>query len=150
MKLIFFFLFLISQILGQNKIYESKDVIISYENPNLETIVFWGGIGYATPQWLESKIEKKYFKKYNIILVSYNIELEFIKKIFLEKTSQELKPEIILGFSRGGLLAQQYHTKDYKIVGLIDPVLNFKKKFAYCQNIIFVRSEEHTSELQSH
>lgn len=145
MKILFYFLFFISSLLAQNKIYESKDIIIFEETPKLETIVFWCGIGYATPKWIESQIDKSYISKYNFILVSYNTSIDFVKKIYTEKTSKNLTPDIILGFSRGGLQAQKNYSPNYKIFGLIDPVLDAKLRFTSYKNIIITYNSNNWS-----
>lgn len=138
MKFVFVFIFLFTSLMSQTSIYESEDVIIYNLDSQSKTIVFWGGLDYATPLWLTKQIPQKIYKKYNIVLLSYKTELGFAKKIFLEKVGYELKPNIILGFSRGGLQAQKNYSKKYEIVGYIDPVLNLIQNNKTYENVIIV------------
>jgi hypothetical protein len=123
-------------VFGQTPTYESKNIIIYNLHPDSNTIVFWGGLNYATPKWLVSQTPKNKFLKYNLVFLSYFVPLESVKKIYLEQVGSKLKPEILLGFSRGGLMAQKYYSSKYKIVGYIDPILKSTFTNEFYSNVV--------------
>ena len=138
MKLFLILLFLVTFLFGQIPTYESKNIIIYNIHPDSTTIVFWGGLNYATPKWLVSQTPKKKFSKYNFVFLSYFTTLETAKKVYFNKLGNKLNPKILIGFSRGGLMAQKYYSPKYKLVGYIDPVLksNFENKLY--SNVVFI------------
>jgi hypothetical protein len=138
MKFFLILVFSMGLVFGQVPTYESKNVIIYNIHPDSTTIVFWGGLNYATPKWLASQTPKKKFLKYNIIFLSYFTPLETAKKIYHDKLGYKLKPKILLGFSRGGLMAQKYYSQNLQLVGYIDPVLKPNFENLSYSNVVFV------------
>lgn len=76
------------------------------------TIIIWGGMYYATPEWMDKQIPEWMWSRYEILIYSYNKPLP---------TYYDPKTTALIGFSAGGLDVLKNYRKDYAFVGLIDP-----------------------------
>lgn len=109
---------------SQNVRFDSKDVVINYQDSSKKTLVVWGGISYANPKWVEKQIPQRIFNNYNVVILSYHKDLKSVKKWFFQKYNFKLTPNILMGFSRGGLQPEKELNGKYEMVCLLDPVLN--------------------------
>ena len=124
MKILLIIFFCLLKLNAQNFEYESKDIIIHHKDTSKKTIVIWGGISYATPKWMEKQIPKKILDQYNVLILSYKKDLKSIKEWYFQKYQIRLKPNILMGFSRGGLQPEKELNGKYEMVCLLDPILN--------------------------
>ena len=81
-------------------------------NSALCTLIIWGGMYYATPDWMDKQIPEWMWSRYEIIIYPYSTPL-----------TMEYDPKTtgLIGFSAGGLDVLKNYKKDYAFVGLIDP-----------------------------
>ena len=113
-----------SFLFGQVFELETKEIIIHHKDSTKKTIVIWGGISYATPKWMEKQIPKKIFDQYNVLILSYKKDLKSVKQWYFQKYQKDLRPNILMGFSRGGLQSEKELNGKYEMVCLLDPVLS--------------------------
>jgi hypothetical protein len=81
-------------------------------NSLLCTLIVWGGMHYATPDWMEKQIPDWMWSRYKIHIVPYGSPMPVIT---------DPKTTGLIGFSAGGLDVLKHYNKDYAFVGLIDP-----------------------------
>lgn len=95
---------------------EGDDVLNSGGLSVWKTAVF-GGIGYATPEWMKSQWVSAGLSSDRAVFLSYtSVELSTVKK--------NNKIDKIVGFSAGGSKVWDEiinNSSDYKFIGLIDP-----------------------------
>jgi len=95
---------------------EEDDVLNSEGLSDGKTVVF-GGIGYATPEWMKSQWVDAGLSSDSAVFLSYTSgELSTVKK--------NNKIDKIVGFSAGGSKVWDEiinNSSDYKFIGLIDP-----------------------------
>ena len=84
-------------------------------NSLLCTIIVWGGMHYATPEWMEKQIPEWMWGRYEIFIAPYGTPLNEIKADINPSTTA------LIGFSAGGLDVLKNYKKEYAFVGLIDP-----------------------------
>jgi hypothetical protein len=89
-----------------------------------DIIYLWGGINYATPSWMLSKVPKKLLLSNIFAVIPYNVTLDAARKIvepYLAENGYAIADTSIMGFSAGALPVQENYSPDFKFVGLIDP-----------------------------
>lgn len=91
-----------------------------------DVIFIWGGLGYATPEWMMKQVPLELYYANIIIFSPYNIDwskLNIIYKSFLqtEHLSNSIAKKSLIGFSAGGTDVYENYSKKLKFVGLIDP-----------------------------
>lgn len=76
------------------------------------TLIIWGGMHYANPQWMDKQIPEWMWSRYEIIIYPYSTPL-----------TMDYNPKTtgLIGFSAGGLDVLKNYKKDYAFIGLIDP-----------------------------
>lgn len=79
---------------------------------SLCTLIIWGGMHYATPDWMDKQIPEWMWSRYEIIIYPYGTPLP---------TYYDPKTTGLIGFSAGGLDVLKNYKKDYAFIGLIDP-----------------------------
>lgn len=79
------------------------------------TLIVWGGMHYATPEWMEKQIPQWMWGEYEIFIVPYGTPLKDVRQNIDPKTTG------LIGFSAGGLDVLKNYSKDYAFIGLIDP-----------------------------
>lgn len=84
-------------------------------NGLLCTIIIWGGMHYATPEWMEKQIPEWMWGRYEIFIAPYGTPLNEIRQNIDPKTTA------LIGFSAGGLDVLKNYRTDYAFIGLIDP-----------------------------
>ena len=72
---------------------------------------------------MEKQIPEKILKNYNLVILSYQKDLKSTKDWFFQKYNIKLKPNILVGFSRGGIQSENELKGKYEMVCLLDPVL---------------------------
>jgi hypothetical protein len=102
-------------------------------NSLLCTIIIWGGMYYATPEWMSKQIPKCMWSEYEIYIVPYGTPLSSVKKDIDPKTTG------LIGFSAGGLDVLKNYNKNYAFIGLIDPsTKQIHSKIDYGSNTFMV------------
>lgn len=108
----------------------SNGIIVSIPSTKYgkyDVLIIWGGISYATPDWIYSQIPKDILYRYIVVIAPYNVKLstvESVYKPFLESNhynENTINTVSLLGFSAGALQVQENYSPKYKMVGLIDP-----------------------------
>ena len=94
--------------------------ILREQTSNTVLVVF-GGIGYATPEWMESQIPTSISDSRTIIIKSYNSN---VQEVIDELSNLEYNNLDVVGFSAGGRNVFKLVKKiDATLVGLIDPTV---------------------------
>lgn len=110
-----------------NKINKVGTMIVSTPETKLESyplIIVFGGISFATPDWMLSQIPDDILYKAIVVIVPYTTSYETAKSEsnkFLSNNRYKTSSTSIIGFSAGGMNVQKSYDKDFKFVGLIDP-----------------------------
>ncbi len=76
------------------------------------TIIIWGGMHYANPNWMDKQIPAWMWLRYEIIIYPYSTPLTM---------DYDPKTTALIGFSAGGLDVLKNYKKEYAFIGLIDP-----------------------------
>jgi hypothetical protein len=106
-------------------------------NSLLCTIIIWGGMHYATPEWMNKQIPEWMWGQYEIYIVPYGTPFSQIKKDIDPKTTG------LIGFSAGGLDVLKNYSKDYAFIGLIDPsTRDVYTKIDYGSNTFMVYNDK--------
>lgn len=102
-------------------------------NSLLCTIIVWGGMHYATPEWMEKQIPEWMWGRYEIFIAPYGTPLNKIKSDIDPKTTA------LIGFSAGGIDVLNNYKKDYAFIGLIDPSTRDRHAFVdYYSNVFMI------------
>ena len=108
----------------------SNGIIVSIPSTKFgkyDVLIIWGGISYATPEWIYSQIPKEVLYTHIVVIAPYDVKLstvESVYKPFLESNhynENTINSVSLLGFSAGGYKVQENYSPKYKMVGLIDP-----------------------------
>lgn len=116
-------------IMSNKKLSLGNSVIVSVPDTKMSKyplLVIFGGISYATPEWMYSKIPKDILYKSIVVIAPYNLSYDTVKKKyedFFAKNNILIKDTSLFGFSAGGLQVQKAYSPDFKLVGMIDPSL---------------------------
>ncbi len=106
-------------------------------NSLLCTIVIWGGMHYATPEWMNKQVPKWMWSEYEIYIVPYGTPLSSVKKDIDPKTTG------LIGFSAGGLDVLKNYNEDYAFIGLIDPsTTKAYTKVDYSSNTLMIYNDK--------
>ena len=99
-------------------------------NSILCTLIIWGGMYYATPDWMDKQIPAWMWSRYEIIIYPYGTPLTM---------DYDPKTTGLIGFSAGGIDVLKNYKKDYAFIGLIDPStrVNFTTT-DYSDNVIMI------------
>lgn len=89
-------------------------------------IIIYGGVAYATPQWMKKQLDSDYQNKAILLLVDYkdNFSRVLVKgKSEIQKNGYSIENTSLTGFSAGGYDVGQNFDTTYKLIGFIDPSL---------------------------
>ena len=91
-----------------------------------DIIIVWGGMRYATPEWMMEQMPKELFYTHIIILADYRINWNQLKPIYDgfmkdKYLTNSINSTSIAGFSAGGYDVYDNYNQNYRLVGLIDP-----------------------------
>ena len=92
-----------------------------------KVIIIWGGISYATPDWVLGQIPLKVKNNYLLVIAPYTMSLDKVNSTILPYFSNNninVSQYSLAGFSAGGKKVLDGYSKNYKKVGLIDPSTN--------------------------
>jgi len=103
----------------------SDGVIISIPDTKFtkyNLVIIFGGMYYATPEWMYKQIPSEGLYKNIVVIAPYTMSFEKAKSIY-EPALKEytIKSTSVMGFSAGGLQVQSNYSPSWKIAGLIDP-----------------------------
>ena len=112
-----------------SEVQKVGELIISKPKGKMKqkVIIIWGGISYATPNWVLEQIPLKVKNNYLLVIAPYTMSLENINSIILpyfSKNNINASQYSLAGFSAGGKKVLAGYSKNYKKVGLIDPSTN--------------------------
>lgn len=109
-------------------IINNKEVIISKPTKwfNTNVVLLFGGLKYATPEWMLGQIPDALLKKYTFVIVPYNSSTNRAQELYKQYISKSLKNKntLVIGFSAGAKPVQEAYLSEFKLVGLIDPSTN--------------------------
>lgn len=92
------------------------NVFITYNiEKDLPAMIVWGGIDYATPNWMATQIPQTLKNSKKIVIAPYTVPLETIQSKY-----KGIKIGSVSGFSAGGQQAWR-HAGIVPFTGLIDP-----------------------------
>jgi hypothetical protein len=112
-------------------------------SPLSSITVIFGGKGYATPTWMQSKlksIKPNLEKVQNIVYAPHTMSLSEVERRIVAKWGSESAVDSIIGFSAGGYSVINAMTREFRFVGLIDPSIPndyTNKKFGSYVNMIW-------------
>ena len=110
-----------------NNTFKKGNLIISVPVTKSKTypiIYVFGGIDYATPEWMLKQIPQFILSRNVVVLAPYTISYNNINiQDFLNSKGIviDTKNVSITGFSAGGINVQNAHNQNFKFIGLIDP-----------------------------
>lgn len=120
-----------------------KDIILSMPDTKMKEyplLVVFGGMAYATPEWMYSKIPKDVLYNAIVVIADYETSFTDVKKKYEEyflKNDIRIKDTSLFGFSAGGLQVQKAYSPDFRLVGMIDSsVSNENSLKKYSDNVI--------------
>lgn len=103
---------------GSDAVADEKGFITYNIDKDLPAMIVWGGIDYATPNWMSLQIPQSLKNSKKVIIAPYTVPLETIKAKW-----PNLKISSVSGFSAGGNQAW-IHAGTVPFTGLIDPSTN--------------------------
>lgn len=87
-----------------------------------DLVIIFGGMYYATPEWMYKQIPKEGLYKNIVVIAPYTMSLKKAKSIFEPALKEyKIKSTSVMGFSAGGLQVQANYDPTWKTAGLIDP-----------------------------
>ena len=92
-----------------------------------KVIIIWGGISYATPDWVLEQIPLKVKNNYLLVIAPYTMSLDSINSTILPYFSNNninISQYSLAGFSAGAKKVLGAYSENYDKVGLIDPSTN--------------------------
>lgn len=78
------------------------------------TIIIWGGMYYATPEWISKQIPQWMWSRYEIYIAPYGTKLSNIANVNPQTTA-------LIGFSAGGMDVLKNYSHEYALCVLLDP-----------------------------
>jgi hypothetical protein len=78
------------------------------------TIIIWGGMYYATPEWISKQIPEWMWSRYEIYIAPYGTKLSNIANVNPQTTA-------LIGFSAGGMDVLKNYNQQYALCVLLDP-----------------------------
>ncbi len=78
------------------------------------TIIIWGGMYYATPEWISKQIPEWMWSRYEIYIAPYGTKLSTIANVNPQTTA-------LIGFSAGGMDVLKNYSHEYALCVLLDP-----------------------------
>ena len=117
------------RIRATNKIIvNNEEVIISQPSKwfKSDVVLLFGGLNYATPEWMLGQLPDTLLKKYTFVIVPHKTSVSRAQELYKEYLNRGLKDKntIIVGFSAGAKPVQEAYSSKFKLVGLIDPSTN--------------------------
>jgi hypothetical protein len=116
------------EVTGGNKIEKSSELIFSIPDKKgeLPIIYVFGGISYATPEWMLKQTPQYILSRAFVVFAPYTSSFNSVKTkaenfINSKKINVDKNKVSITGFSAGGINVQKAYNQDFKFVGLIDP-----------------------------
>jgi len=107
------------------QLINENGTLISVNNQKqVNLIIIYGGINYATPDFMYKQLNKSIIDNNLIFIVPFNYNFNRLNieiKKFTDKNNINIKKTSIIGFSAGGHIVQQNYNKNFNFVGLIDP-----------------------------
>jgi hypothetical protein len=82
---------------------------------DIPATIVWGGIDYATPNWMAQQMSQEFKSSKKIVIAPYTVSLETILAKY-----KGIKIKSVSGFSAGGTQAWK-HAGTVEFTGLIDP-----------------------------
>ncbi len=110
-----------------NTTFNKGNLIISIpvtKAKSYSIVYVFGGIDYATPEWMLKQVPQYILSRNVVVLAPYTIGFDSINiKDFLNQKNIKVDENnvSITGFSAGGINVQNKYNKNFKFVGLIDP-----------------------------
>ena len=87
-----------------------------------DLVIIFGGMYYATPEWMFSQIPTDGLYKNIVVIAPYTMSFDKAKSIYEPALKDyKLKSTSVMGFSAGGLQVQANYSPTWKTAGLIDP-----------------------------
>ncbi len=87
-------------------------------------IYIFGGMSYATADWMQKQVPKNYFLTNILVFANYTdsfSEANAKLKQFIAENNLQQGDVSIMGFSAGALPVLDNYSQEFKFVGLIDP-----------------------------
>ena len=88
-----------------------------------KVVFLWGGINYATPEWMMSQIPDTLLNKYTFVILKYDTPIHKAYETYRVEFKKE--PEaaklMLIGFSAGAKIPQNNYSSIYHLIGLIAP-----------------------------
>jgi hypothetical protein len=85
-------------------------------------VIIFGGMYYATPEWMYKQIPTEGFYKNIVVIAPYTMSFEKAKVIYeTALKAYTIKSTSVMGFSAGSLQVQNNYSPKWEIAGLIDP-----------------------------
>lgn len=115
-----------------------------------DLIVVYGGMSYATPEWMLSQIPDSIKKSNIIVAIPYTTNYGAVKSSYesiLSEKGVKFKNVSFVGFSAGGIDVFENYSKNFKVVGFIDPSItdNYVNSFDAGNNAIIIVNPENWS-----
>lgn len=107
--------------------HKSSGMFITKPNSDsnsFNVIYVFGGINYATSEWMKAQMPQSYFLNNVVVIANYTDSFKTVRdrlQEFMTKNNLKQKNVSVLGFSAGGINVLNGYSKDYKVIGLIDP-----------------------------
>jgi hypothetical protein len=87
-----------------------------------DLVIIFGGMYYATPEWMFSQIPTDGLYKNIVVIAPYTMSFDKAKSIYEPALKDyKIKSTSVMGFSAGGLQVQANYSPSWKTAGLIDP-----------------------------
>ncbi len=121
------------------KTIKSGSLIITIpegDGKKFDMLTVFGGMYYATPQWMKDQMPEDYMLKGIVVFAPHTTTYKKVRAAvdpLLQQEGVEFTSESIAGFSAGGKPTLNAYSKDLRFVGLIDPsftpAVDLKKQF---------------------
>lgn len=90
-------------------------------------IYVFGGIDFATPEWMLQQVTIEILSKAIVVFAPYTSSFESVKSEalkYLSDNNYKISSSSLIGYSAGGTNVQKAYNNNFKFVGLIDPSTN--------------------------
>jgi len=90
-------------------------------------IYVFGGIDFATPEWMLQQVPIEILSKAIVVFAPYTSSFESVKSEalkYLSDNNYNISSSSLIGYSAGGTNVQKSYSNNFKFVGLIDPSTN--------------------------
>ena len=125
---------------------KTEDFIITKPTKTLskKVVFLWGGLNYATPEWMLSQVPDSLLNKYTFVILKYDTPIHKAYETYRVEFKTEPEPSkvMLIGFSAGAKIPQNNSSSLYHLIGLIDPSttpylanLNYQKNTILTYNV---------------